>query len=150
MIFIRGSLGYMIAGIFAMSVWGSLSSSYGILGGYLAAIIIIGPMWFLNHYVGLIKNDEDAAFVDMATGIAICGIMRDIFMKGTSSFSDSLPTLLLVSLGAIIAGITSAAIEKNMAKQHNESKNEILDPNLKEDHIFQLNENPQSGYGKEH
>lgn len=115
--FLRSMLGYMIAGMIVMSVWDGFVGSYGIFGGFFAAFIIIGPMWFLNHYVGLIENPDEYAFVDMAVGIGITGIFRDIFMKGVGEFVNTIPTLLLVMLGAVIAGLVSAAIEKNMEKQ---------------------------------
>ncbi|WP_409300301.1 Lin0368 family putative glycerol transporter subunit [Peribacillus sp. SCS-155] len=115
--FLRGSIGFCIAGMLVMSVWGAFATSYGIAGGYVAAIIIIGPMWYLNHYVGLIPNEDDAAFVDMALGIAICGTMRDVFMNGGGALQSSLPTLSLVAIGAVAAGIVGAMIQKDMAKK---------------------------------
>ncbi|MCI3028819.1 hypothetical protein LMF32_06875 [Desemzia sp. C1] len=115
--FLRSTLGFMIAGMIVMSVWDGFVGSYGIVGGYFAAFIIIGPMWFLNHYVGLIDNPDEFAFVDMAVGIGITGIFRDIFLKGASEFIDTIPTLLLVMLGATIAGLVAAAIEKDMEKK---------------------------------
>jgi len=115
--FYRGVIGYCIAGMIVMSAWSPLANSYGIMGGFLAAFIIIGPMWYMNHYVGLIENSDDAAFVDMAVGIAICGIMRDVFMKGGSTLLDSLPTLSLVTVGAVAAGVVSSYIEKDMLKK---------------------------------
>ncbi|WP_416246422.1 Lin0368 family putative glycerol transporter subunit [Caldibacillus debilis] len=114
---LRSIIGYAIAGLLVMSIWSEFAGSYGILGGYLAAIIIIGPMWFMNHFLGLIPQDDDSAWVDMALGIAVAGTMRDTFMKGGSAFVDALPTLGLVALGAIIAGITAGIIEKNMEKE---------------------------------
>lgn len=115
--FFRSMLGYMIAGMVVMTVWDGFVIPYGIFGGFFAAFIIIGPMWFMNHYVGLIDNPEEFAFVDMAVGIGITGIFRDIFIKGGSEFVASLPTLLLVILGAVIGGLVSAAIENHMDKQ---------------------------------
>lgn len=105
--FFRGMIGFCIAGMIVMSVWTPLAENYGIFGGYLAAFIIIGPMWFMNHYVGLIENDEDALFVDMAVGIGICGIMRDVFMQGGGELVSSLPTIGLVAIGAVLAGIVA-------------------------------------------
>lgn len=118
--FLRSTLGYMIAGMIVMSVWGWLAGSYGMLGGFVGAILIIGPMWYMNHYVGLIQNDDDAAFVDMALGIAVTGVMRDVFSAGSNAgavFVDTLPTLGLVVLGGIIGGVVAALIEKDMAKK---------------------------------
>ncbi|MBP3040903.1 hypothetical protein J9303_15555 [Bacillaceae bacterium Marseille-Q3522] len=114
--FLRGVIGYCIAGMLVMSVWGPLSGDYGILGGYIAAFIIISPMWFMNHYVGLINNENESAWVDMALGIAICGTMRDTFMNGGDVLVDSLPTLSFVAIGAIVGGVAAAYIEKDMIK----------------------------------
>lgn len=115
--FTRGVIGYCIAGMIVMSVWGPLASNYGILGGFVAAFIIIGPMWYMNHYVGLIEHDDDSAFVDMGLGVAICGTMRDFFMIGSDAVVDSLPTLSLVAIGAVAGGVVAAYIEKDMAKK---------------------------------
>ncbi|CQR23730.1 membrane protein [Streptococcus varani] len=114
--FLRSTIGYMIAGMIVMSVWGAFGNAYGIIGGYFAAFIIIGPMWFMNHYVGLIKQDNDAAFVDMGLGIAIAGIFRDGFLLGLDKVATSFPTLALVAIGAAIGGFVAAKIEEDMEK----------------------------------
>ncbi|MBL1230452.1 hypothetical protein IW492_14560 [Enterococcus sp. BWB1-3] len=112
--FLRSIVGYMIAGIIVMAVWGELGS-FGIFGGYLAAGIIIGPMWFMNHYLNLTGNEEDAAFVDMGLAIAICGLARDTFMHGGSALSASIPTIALVAGGAAFGGLAAAVFEKSMS-----------------------------------
>ncbi|MGX6962671.1 Lin0368 family putative glycerol transporter subunit [Vagococcus xieshaowenii] len=113
--FFRSFIGYLIAGVVVMAVWGELGK-FGIFGGFLAAGIIIGPLWYMNHYVNLTGNLDDASFVDMGLAIGVCGIMRDTFMTGTSSLIDSIPTILLVIVGSALGGIVAAAIEKSMAK----------------------------------
>lgn len=126
--FLRSTLGYMFAGMLVMTVWGWLAGNYGMPGGLLGALIIIGPMWFMNHYVGLIHHDDDSAWVDMALGIAVTGVMRDIFsfwlIGGASAagelFIDTLPTLGLVILGGLIGGVTAGLIEKDLAKDAEE------------------------------
>lgn len=120
--FVRSVLGYAIAGIFVMSVWGALMPAevgFANLGGWFAAFAIIGPMWFLNHYVGLIPHEADSGFVDMAMGIGIAGVMRDVFTElltvGTfNSFTNTLPTLGLVILGGVIGGYLAAKVEESM------------------------------------
>lgn len=119
-------MGYCIAGMIVMSVWSQLGT-YGIFGGFLAAVIIIGPMWYMNHYINLTGNEDDAAFVDMGLAIAVCGIMRDTFIQGGHAFVSSLPTILLVIVGATLGGITAAFIEKDMAK-----KTEFINENPRE------------------
>lgn len=115
--FLRSVLGYAIAGIFVMSVWGPMASleSFGIIGGWFAAFAIIGPMWFLNHFVGLIPHDSDSGFVDMAAGIGIAGVFRDVFMAGSvEPLLATLPTLGLVILGGAIGGFVAAKVEESM------------------------------------
>jgi len=124
--FFRGVIGYCIAGMIVMSVWGAIAGKYGILGGVIAAFLIIGPMWFMNHYVGLIENPSDASFVDMALGIAIAGTTRDFFLVGSSSLVEALPTLSLVIVGATLGGVCAALIEKDMAKKSSMSAQELV------------------------
>lgn len=115
--FLKGTLGFMIVGLFVGGVWGTFAEKYGIAGGWMAAVIIIGPMWFMNHFIGLIPNEDGAAFVDMGLGVGIACFMRDAFKLGVSSAVESVPTLLLVAVGAVIGGLVAAAIEKDMASK---------------------------------
>jgi hypothetical protein len=103
-------IGACIAGMFVMSVWGAFAGAYGIGGGWFAGLIIIGSMWFLNHFVGIINND--GAFVDQAVGIGVAGFMRVVFIEGAQAGIDSLPTLLVVCLGGLVGGITAAKLQQ--------------------------------------
>lgn len=131
--FFRGMLGGSITGIFAMSIWAHEVKHYNIAGGWFAAFIIISTMWFMNHYIGLIQNDEGAVFIDMATGIAVSGTFRDIFMASSiEPLVDSLPTLVLVILGGTLAGTCAAIIEKDMAEKKAPDIKAVLDePDIK-------------------
>ncbi|TDT50346.1 Lin0368 family putative glycerol transporter subunit [Fonticella tunisiensis] len=127
----RTFLGYAIAGMFVMSVWGALSDKYGLLGGWFAGLCIIAPMWFLNHYLGIINNENGAAFVDQALGIAIAGTMRDVFLAGSiNPLVQSIPTLIIVILGGMTGGICAAAIQKDMAKEAVITANESKELNV--------------------
>lgn len=108
-------IGFAIAGIFVMSVWGAFADAYGIVGGWFAGFIIISVMWFLNHFLGLIANE--GAVVDMALGIGIAGTMRDVFLKGSAAGVASLPTLAFVVIGGIIGGTVAVAVEKTWAER---------------------------------
>jgi hypothetical protein len=115
--FLRAVLGYMIAGMFVMAVWGKMAgdATFGIFGGWFAALAIIGIMWFMNHFLGMIHHDADSSFVDQGLGIAFTGIFRDVFMKdGLATFTSSLPTIGLVCVGAVIGGTLAHLVGKDM------------------------------------
>ena len=137
--FFRSFVGYCIAGMIVMAVWSQLGA-YGIFGGYLAAIMIIGPMWYMNHYINLTGNEDDAAFVGMGLAIAVCGIMRETFLQGGSAFVASLPTILLVICGATLGGITAAYIEKDMAKKKDFINENPREPGLRRSDFEKLKE----------
>ncbi|MBM7613767.1 Lin0368 family putative glycerol transporter subunit [Alkaliphilus hydrothermalis] len=111
-------IGTAIAGMFVMSVWGAFVEQGGIIGGWFAGLIIIGTMWLMNHYLGLINND--GAFVDMACGIGMAGFMRGVFENGIQVGIDSLPTLGLVILGGALGGFAAFKVEKYWAERDKE------------------------------
>lgn len=107
-------LGAAIAGIFVFGVWGEFASAYGIAGGWFAGFIIIGTMWFLNHFVGIHNND--GAWVDMAVGIGVAGTMMGVFNEGISAGIASIPTLAVVIFGGVVGGFTAYKLEQHLAK----------------------------------
>jgi len=109
-------IGTALAGMFVMSVWGAFSTAYGIGGGWFAGFLIIGSMWYMNHYLGVHNND--GAWVDMALGIGTAGLMRGVFESGVSVGIDALPTLLFVAIGGTIGGIAAVSFERYKAKQN--------------------------------
>lgn len=108
-------IGTAIAGMFVMSVWGAFANAYGIAGGWFAGFLIIGSMWYMNHYLGLHNND--GAWVDMALGIGTAGLMRGVFENGASVGIDALPTLLFVAIGGAIGGLAAVSFERYKASQ---------------------------------
>ena len=117
--FLRAVLGYAIAGMIVMSVWGEFVGVWGIIGGWLAAFAIIGPMWFMNHFLGLIHHDADSGFVDIGLGIGFTGLFRDTFGVGFDAFMAAMQTLALVAVGAILGVFVAAKVEECMEKGGN-------------------------------
>lgn len=129
--FFRGTLGFFLAAIVINSFWGVFTNILGIFGGYISAVILTGLMWFLNHYMGLIENDEDSAFIDMALGIAISIIVRDSIIHGASSMVSSMPTFVCVTIGAVLGGCVAAVIERNMVRTNkNDEAFKIIKPKV--------------------
>ncbi len=111
--FVGTFFGQAIAGVWVFTIWPPMWQTYGVFGGWLAGFVVIGTMWFLNHYVGLTYNAEGAASVDMAVGIGIAGIVGPIIKEG-ATIGSSLPTLLYVVIGAIIGGVVGNWLDKHI------------------------------------
>ncbi len=125
--FLRGVIGFSLAAIIINTLWGVFVAYFGVLGGYVSAFILTGSMWFLNHYIGIIQNEEDAAYIDMGLGIAVSLVVRDMINKGAISIISSMPTFFCISVGAILGGIAAGLIEKQLiANKKNSKAIEIL------------------------
>lgn len=112
---IRSIIGFMLAPLFVMSVWGEFAAEWGVIGGWLAGLAIIGPLWFINHYLGLIPQDADASFVDLGLAVGIGGIAKGVFSGGgMDGLIATLPTIAVVVAGAVFGGILAGYITKEM------------------------------------
>lgn len=85
-------------------IWGRLVVRLEPLGGWLAAALIIGPIWYLNHgmLVPLIAQ-QGPVFIDMgfatAIGVLVYGLTRGITVQAHRR------NLLTVLLGGGLAGL---------------------------------------------
>ncbi len=109
--FIHSLLGFTIATVVINSGWGIFTDLLGLKGGWISALLLTGSMWYINHYKGLIKNKQEAAFIDMGLAIGMSLIVRDIIKNGFQGFENSVPTLLCVCVGGIIGGIVGGNFE---------------------------------------
>ena len=134
--FLKSTFGYFLASIIINGFWGIFTNKFGVFGGYLAALCLTGTAWYINHYLGLIKHDEDSAFVDMGLGVAICLVTKGYMLNGINSLISSIPTFLLIAIGAISGGYVSVVIENHIIqvkqrKKSFETRNlEIIDKKL--------------------
>lgn len=114
---LKSMLGFLLAAVVSNKLWAVVINQFGIKGGWISALIITGTLWYINHYKGLINNEEGAAFVDMALGIAIALIARDMFIHGGKAFISSIPTFVLMTIGAVAGGASAGLLEKKIAKK---------------------------------
>lgn len=134
--FLKSTAGYFLASIIINGFWGIFTNKFGVFGGYIAALSLTGSAWYINHYLGLIKHDEDSAFIDMGLGVAICLVTKGYILNGINSVVSSIPTFLCVSIGAILGGYVSVVIEKSIVEANTKKKNfekvnlEIIDKKL--------------------
>jgi len=111
--FLSAVVTFFFAGMFVFTVWGSLMGGPGIWGGVGAAAVIIGSMWFLNHYLNLTWQDGAHSFVDMGLAIFVAGWLSSALIAGDMGLLvESLPTVIFVSIGAALGGACAAMIEK--------------------------------------
>lgn len=101
-------IGSMIAGILVFAVWGELASSYGLIGGWFAALVTIGLSWSVCHYAGVIDNKDGAAWVDLGLPVGVAGTSLGVF--NGLPLASALPTLGVLAIGAICGGIAAAIV----------------------------------------
>lgn len=115
---IRSILAYACAPIYVFTVWGEFVNVWGVIGGWLAGLAIIGPLWFVMHYSGVIPQKDSSSFVDIGLAIGIGGIFQGVFGGlGIEGLIDALPTILTLSFGAVVGGYCAALISKNMSNE---------------------------------
>ncbi len=115
--FLKSTFGYFLASIIINGFWGIFTNKFGPFGGYIAALCLTGSAWYINHYLGLIKHDEDSAFIDMGLGVAICLVTKGYILSGINSIISSIPTFICIVVGAILGGYVSVLIEKKILEK---------------------------------
>lgn len=116
---ITSVIAFSLTGLFVQGTWNQFVDSLGFIGGFLAAGISVGTMWYLDHYLHFIYNPDGHAFVDMGLGISMAAFFRDAFHYGIDGILSSTPTLLLVIAGAVLGGLVAASIEITQESEEN-------------------------------
>ena len=112
--YISTAIGAAIIGAMGFAIWPVLWQTFGVMGGYLAAMCVVPVMFYLNHHVGLMYNPDGAAWVDMAWGIAIAGVTWGLVKRDMDvDFMKAVPTLFCAVVGGSLGGIVSEMVKKN-------------------------------------
>ncbi|WP_315115881.1 Lin0368 family putative glycerol transporter subunit [uncultured Clostridium sp.] len=82
-------------------VWGRLVDKFGAIGGWMAAGILVGTTWCLNHGINMI-HQTGRAWIDMAWAAAV-GLITATYMHG-GSIKKSSETIVGAVIGGIIGG----------------------------------------------
>lgn len=115
--FIKSLIGYFVAGLIVMLFWSKLVDLFGIVGGWIAGFTLVGPLWYVLHYKNFVANKNGNVFIDMALAIAVGTVTTSILnTKSDLSISilQSLPTLIILGLGAIFGIIFSVYFENKV------------------------------------
>lgn len=124
--FFKSIIGYFLAGFTVTMFWGKFTLSFGLLGGWLAAFFLVGPMWYINHHHNFVSNKKDAVFIDMGLAIAVCNLTVGLADKKLSyqinSIYTALPTLIFLGLGAVCGVVAALYAEKQIYKLKTKDK----------------------------
>ena len=117
MTFIKSLICYFLAGLAVILFWGTLVNIFGVFGGWVAGFSLVGPLWYFLHYKNFVANKNGTVFIDMALAIAVGTVTTSVINTKTnlvSSILDSLPTFIILSLGAVFGIIFSIFIENKV------------------------------------
>jgi hypothetical protein len=111
-------MGAAIVGAMAFGIWPEMLKSYGIMGGWITAAIVIGIAWYFNHWLGVINNPEGRIWVDQGWPIGAAGIAWALvrFKGGFAEFLSAMPVLVLCVIGGALAGLCVWFISKTTDK----------------------------------
>ena len=109
-------IGAAICGALVFSVWPEMWKTYGIIGGWLTAAIVISITWYMNHWVGVIDNPAGKLWVDQAWAVGTAGIAWALvrFQGDFTAFKSCLPTLTLCLIGGALAGLAASQVRKQL------------------------------------
>ena len=91
-------MGGAICGALAFGIWPEMWKSYGIMGGWLAAAIVISICWYMNHWIGMIWNEPGRIWVDQGWAVSSAGIAWAM-VRFNSEFRQCLPTVVCCLIG---------------------------------------------------
>lgn len=82
-------------------IWGKLVENFGPIGGFMAALFIVGTVWAINHGTGMIT--QTGGWIDMGFAAGI-GLLTASVVRG-GSFAKAVPNLVAAVLGGALAGL---------------------------------------------
>ncbi|MGQ7408116.1 Lin0368 family putative glycerol transporter subunit [Streptococcus suis] len=82
--------------------WGQMVEKFGPIGGWIAAAMIVGTAWTINHGVGLITQ-SGSAWVDMGLAAGIGVFVASVARGGKAGKAKI--NLLAALVGGILGGL---------------------------------------------
>lgn len=97
-------LGAFIFPIFLRLFWGRLVNKFGAIGGFLAALVIVGTIWIINHGIeNHLIQQSGSGWIDMAWAAAI-GVFTASVVTG-GKIKKSFSNIGAAVVGGVIGGI---------------------------------------------
>ena len=98
-------VGSAIVGALAFGIWPEMWKSYGIMGGFLTATVVIGTMWYMNHHLGIIRNPAGTLWIDQGLPIAAAGTAWAVVrFYPNAHMSQAIPTAVCCIIGGCLGG----------------------------------------------
>jgi len=95
--------GGFIFSFLVLTIWGKLVNLMGAIGGYLAALMIPGTMWIINHGINHhLIYQTGGVWIDMAWAVGI-GVCVSSKVKGKRIFKAK-NTIMAAIIGGVIGG----------------------------------------------
>jgi len=111
------AIGGAIIGALAFGIWPEMWKSYGIMGGWLAAAILVGISWYMNHWLGIVWNEPDRIWIDQGWAVCSAGIAWGM-VRFNAQFVQALPTVVCCLIGGTLAGVAAAHVKKHNSRFH--------------------------------
>jgi CDP-diglyceride synthetase len=87
--------------------------TYGIMGGWITAAIVISICWYMNHWMGVIWNSPGRIWVDQGWAVAASGVAWAM-VRFNAQFLHALPTIFCCLLGGALAGLTATRVKRHL------------------------------------
>lgn len=115
--YVSAFIGAMILGTMTYGIWPEMWMSYGIVGGWLSATILIGTGWYMCHWLEIIPNRDGGVWVDMGFAIGAAGISWSMVrFYPDCEFTKAIPTFVFCVIGGGLAGVVAALVKKSNRK----------------------------------
>ena len=110
--YLSSFVGAAILGALVFGIWPEMWKSYGIMGGWLAATILVSIGWYMNHRLEVIDNPPGQAWVDMGWAVGSAGVGWGLVrFYPDAELHKALPTLICCLIGGGLAGVFAQAVK---------------------------------------
>jgi hypothetical protein len=106
-------IGGAICGALCFGIWPEMWKSYGIMGGWLTAAIVISISWYMNHWIGVMWNPQGKLWVDQGWAVAAAGMAWSI-VRFHAQVVQALPVVCCCLIGGGLAGVAAAQVKKHL------------------------------------
>ena len=108
-------IGGAICGSLCFGIWPEMWKSYGILGGWVTAALVISICWYMNHWNGLFANPPGKLWVDQGWAVASAGVAWSM-VRFHAQLLAALPVIVCCLIGGAAAGFAAARIAQAEAQ----------------------------------